>query len=56
TLITFLSIPLMVKSGFGLKKTFDSVEELVPYMSSTLMFSRITGALFVLSFIIGITV
>ena len=56
TLITFLSIPLMIKSGFGLKKTFDSVEKLVPYMSSTLMFSRITGALFVLSFIIGITV
>jgi len=56
TLITFLSIPLMVKSGFGLKKTFDSVENLIPYMSSTLMFSRITGALFVLSFIIGITI
>ena len=56
TLITFLSIPLMVKSGFGLKKTFDSVENLIPYMSSTLMFSRITGALFILSFIIGITV
>ena len=56
TLITFLSLPLVVKSGFGLKKTFDSVEKLVPYMSSTLMFSRITGALFVLSFIIGITV
>lgn len=56
TLITFLSIPLMIKSGFGLKKTFDSVENLIPYMSSTLMFSRITGGLFVLSFIIGITV
>ena len=56
TLITFLSIPLMIKSGFGLKKTFDSVEKLIPYMSSTLMFSRITGALFVISFIIGITV
>ena len=56
TLITFLSIPLVFKSGFGLKKTFDSVEKLIPYMSSTLMFSRITGALFVLSFLIGITV
>ena len=56
TLITFLSIPLVVKSGFGLKKTYDSVEKLVPYMSSTLMFSRITGALFVLSFLIGVTV
>ena len=56
TLITFLSVPLMFKSGFGLKKTFDTVEKLVPYMSSTLMFSRITGVLFVLSFLIGITV
>ena len=54
-LITFLSIPLMVKSGLGLKKSFDSVEKLIPYMSSTLMSSRITGALFILSFIIDIT-
>lgn len=56
SLITLLSIPLMIKSGFGLKKTYDSVEKLVPFMSSTLMFSRITGALFVLSFLIGFTV
>jgi len=47
-------LPLMVKSGLGLKKSFDSVEKLIPYMSSTLMFSRITGILFVLSFLIGI--
>ncbi|WP_428327020.1 prenyltransferase [Nitrosopumilus sp.] len=56
SLITLLSIPLMIKSGFGLKKTYDSVEKLVPFMSSTLMFSRITGALFVLSFLIGFAV
>ncbi|KEQ57239.1 UbiA prenyltransferase protein [Marine Group I thaumarchaeote SCGC RSA3] len=56
SLITFLSVPLMFKSGFGLRKTYDSVEKLVPFMSSTLMFSRITGALFVLSFLIGFTV
>ena len=55
TLISFLSIPLMIKSGFGLKKNYDSVDELVPFMSSTLMFSRITGVLFVLSFLISIT-
>ena len=54
TLITLVSLPLMVKSGLGLKKSFDSVEKLIPYMSSTLMFSRITGILFVLSFLIGI--
>ncbi len=54
SLIVFLSIPLMIKSGIGLKKNFDSVDELVPYMSSTLMFSRITGTLFVISFIMSI--
>ena len=54
SLISFLSIPLMIKSGLGLKKNFDSVESLVPFMSSTLMFSRITGALFVASFLIGL--
>jgi len=54
SLITFLSIPLMIKSGLGLRKNFDSIKNLVPYMSSTLMFSRITGALFVVSFLIGL--
>ena len=48
--VTLFSIPLVIKAGLGLKKNFNSVDELVPFMSSTLMFSRITGALFVLSF------
>jgi 1,4-dihydroxy-2-naphthoate octaprenyltransferase len=52
SLITLLSIPLMIKSGLGLQKNFDSIENLVPFMSSTLMFSRVTGALFVVSFLI----
>ncbi|MBI1662998.1 MAG: prenyltransferase [Nitrosopumilus sp.] len=56
SLISFFSIPLMIKSGFGLKKTYDSVENLIPFMSSTLMFSRITGVLFVLSFLIAFAV
>jgi 1,4-dihydroxy-2-naphthoate octaprenyltransferase len=43
---------LMIKSGLGLQKNFDSIDNLVPFMSSTLMFSRITGALFVVSFLI----
>jgi len=54
SLITLLGIPLMIKSGLGLRKNFDSIENLVPFMSSTLMFSRITGALFVVSFLIGL--
>ena len=54
SLITLLSIPLMIKSGLGLRKNFDSIGNLVPFMSSTLMFSRITGTLFVVSFLIGL--
>ncbi len=54
SLITLLTIPLMIKSGLGLRKNFDSVDDLVPFMSSTLMFSRITGVLFVASFLIGL--
>jgi len=53
SLITLLGIPLMIKSGLGLRKNFDSIDSLVPFMSSTLMFSRITGTLFVVSFLIG---
>jgi 1,4-dihydroxy-2-naphthoate octaprenyltransferase len=54
SLISFFSFPLMIKSGFGLQKNYDSINDLVPYMSSTLMFGRITGALFVLGFLIPI--
>ncbi len=54
SLIALLGFPLMMKSGLGLKKNFDSVDNLVPYMSLTLKFSRITGALFAVSFLIGL--
>ncbi len=52
TLISLMSLPLIIKSGIGLQKNYDSVENLVPYMSSTLKFSRLTGILFVISFLI----
>ena len=52
SLICLLSFPLMIKSGLGLQKNYDSVNDLVPFMSSTLKFSRITGILFVISFLI----
>lgn len=54
SLTVFLSLPLLIKSGLGLKKNYNSVNELIPFMSSTLMFSRITGILFVVSFLIGL--
>jgi len=52
-LITLLAIPLIVKSGIDLRNRFDDVEKMVPVMSKTLAFSRITGALFVLGFLIN---
>ena len=54
SLICLLSLPLMIKSGLGLQKNYNSVNDLVPFMSSSLKFSRITGILFVLSFLIPI--
>ena len=54
SLISFLAIPLMIKSGIGLQRNYDSIDNLVPYMSSTLMFGRITGVLFVIGFLIPI--
>jgi len=52
SMISFLGIPLMIKSGLGLQKNYDSVETLIPFMSSTLMFGRITGTLFIVGFLI----
>ena len=52
SMISFLGFPLMIKSGIGLQKNYNSTEGLIPYMSSTLMFGRITGALFVTGFLI----
>ena len=54
SLVTLLSVPLMIKSGLGLQKNFDSIDHLTPFMSSTLMFSRITGILFVASLLTGL--
>ena len=54
SLIVFLSFPLMIKSGIGLRKNYDRIKDLVPYMSSTLMFGRISGALFVIGLLVGL--
>ena len=54
SLITLLSFPLIIKSGLGLQKNYDAIDELVPFMSSTLKFSRITGVLFALSFLFSL--
>ena len=35
-----------------LKSSYDEIKKLVPVMNSTLIFSRITGALFVIGFLL----
>ena len=52
SLITLFAIPLLIQSGVQLKKNYNNTEGLVPSMVNTLTFSRITGALFVISFLI----
>ena len=53
SLLTLLTIPIAIKSGFGLKRNFDQIMNLVPAMKNALLFSRITGALFVIGIIIS---
>ncbi len=52
SLFTLLSVPLLIKSGFGLRRSFDDIEKLVPVMASCVSYSRITGTLLVLSFLL----
>lgn len=52
-LITLLAIPLVIRSGSKLKHDFDDIKRLVPVMSSTLSFSRLTGTLFVIGFLLS---
>ncbi len=51
-LISLVIIPLIIKAGLSLKQNFDNIQGLVPSMSSTITFSRIAGALFVIGFIL----
>jgi len=51
-LISLGVVPLIIKAGLKLKQNFDNIQGLVPAMSSTITFSRITGALFIMGFIL----
>ena len=52
SLACLLALPLMVRSGIGLMRRHDTVEELLPSMSSALLASRITGVLLVAGMLI----
>jgi 1,4-dihydroxy-2-naphthoate octaprenyltransferase len=54
TLLVFCTMPFMIWSGVRLRKKYDDdIKGLEPIMEKTLMFSRITGALLVLGFVLG---
>jgi len=54
SLIALFPIPLVIMSGVGLRKNFQNQDLLLPSMSKTLMFSRLTGILFVIGILIGL--
>jgi len=53
-LLILLTIPLIIRSGLKLKQNYDKLINLIPVMSSTLHFSRITGALLVVGFLVSV--
>jgi 1,4-dihydroxy-2-naphthoate octaprenyltransferase len=54
SLIGLIPIPLVIVAGVGLKKNYHAQDLLYPSMSKTLMFSRLTGVLFVIGILIGL--
>ena len=54
TLITLIPIPLIILAGMGLRKNYEKIDLLVPSMSKTLLFSRLTGVLFVIGILINL--
>jgi 1,4-dihydroxy-2-naphthoate octaprenyltransferase len=52
SLICFAVIPFSIRAGRILMREHDDIQGLVPAMSSTVMFSRLAGALLALSFLI----
>jgi 1,4-dihydroxy-2-naphthoate octaprenyltransferase len=53
-LITFATIPMVIKSGISLKKNYENVEKLVPVMQGFVAYGRITGTLFVIAFVLDL--
>ena len=45
---------MVIKSGQKLKHGYGELNKIIPVMSSTLVFSRLTGVLLVFGFIINI--
>lgn len=54
SLITLATMPLAIKFGIALKQHYQDIERLVPIMQGFVSFGRITGVLFVISFVLDI--
>ncbi len=52
SLITLSTMPMAIRSIISLKKNYQDVNGLVPVMQGFVTYSRITGALFVISFLV----
>ena len=52
SLISFVSVPLAMKSILSLRKEPESIEKVVPAMASAVAYSRITGFMLAISFIL----
>ena len=52
SLITLFTLPIMIRSCISLQRKFNQVDEFVPIMKNFVSYSRITGALLVVSFVI----
>jgi 1,4-dihydroxy-2-naphthoate octaprenyltransferase len=54
SLMTLATIPMSVQAAISLKKNYEYTNRLVPVMERFVTFGRITGALFVVSFLVDI--
>jgi 1,4-dihydroxy-2-naphthoate polyprenyltransferase len=52
-IISFAMFPLIIKSGLLLRQNFDDAINLIPAMRYAITFSRITGVLFVIGFLLN---
>ena len=53
-LIILSTIPLVIKFGKKLKHNYEKLDKLLPIMSSTLVFSRVTGILLIVGFLLNV--
>jgi len=53
-LIILSTVPLVIKFGKKLRQNYEKLDKLLPIMSSTLVFSRVTGILLVVGFLLNV--